>query len=262
MKTDEALPIAPVTKPGEAAPNAESTSNGVVNGVAKGSASGSGAFTSRDDLPDVRDTVVAAAAVADKRAMPLRPAAMTPQQTTGVAPANSSSSSAQTADAAVVTAAATASGTQAAAPRGTMPQAAPWNQLPPGALEEVRPVDIMRSLSAIGPQMKAVEKEIERLITTPVKLIADLASHTMGAGGKRLRPALTILAAQLCVTMRRGPMRARHHLRRLGRADAHHGAHPRRRGGRRNCAASPPPTWCGATRPVCWWAIICSRRFS
>jgi geranylgeranyl pyrophosphate synthase len=48
------------------------------------------------------------------------------------------------------------------------------------------------------PQMEAVDAEIDRVITTPVKLIADVAAHTLGAGGKRLRPALVILAAQLC----------------------------------------------------------------
>ena len=36
------------------------------------------------------------------------------------------------------------------------------------------------------------------MISTPVKLIADIAAHTLGAGGKRLRPALTVLSAQIC----------------------------------------------------------------
>jgi geranylgeranyl pyrophosphate synthase len=40
--------------------------------------------------------------------------------------------------------------------------------------------------------MQAVEEQIEQLITSPVKVIGDLAAHTMSAGGKRLRPALTI----------------------------------------------------------------------
>ena len=62
----------------------------------------------------------------------------------------------------------------------------------------VRQVDIMRSLAPLAPRMKSVEREIERLITTPVKLVADIAGHVLGAGGKRLRPALTLLAAQIC----------------------------------------------------------------
>jgi geranylgeranyl pyrophosphate synthase len=70
--------------------------------------------------------------------------------------------------------------------------------LPPEMLAGVRHVDIMASLEPLGPVMKSVEKEIERLITTPVKLVADIAGHVLGAGGKRLRPALTLLSAQIC----------------------------------------------------------------
>lgn len=70
--------------------------------------------------------------------------------------------------------------------------------LPSHVLEGVRDVDIMRALSPLAPAMKEVEREIERLITTPVKLVADIAGHVLGAGGKRLRPALTLLAAQMC----------------------------------------------------------------
>ena len=70
--------------------------------------------------------------------------------------------------------------------------------LPPQILEGVRHVDIMKSLAPLAPRMKAVEAEIERMITTPVKLVADIAGHVLGAGGKRLRPALALLAAQIC----------------------------------------------------------------
>jgi heptaprenyl diphosphate synthase len=70
--------------------------------------------------------------------------------------------------------------------------------LPPEVVDGIRQVDIMESLSPLEPRMKSVEKEIEKLITTPVKLVADIAGHVLGAGGKRLRPALTLLSAQLC----------------------------------------------------------------
>ncbi len=76
-----------------------------------------------------------------------------------------------------------------------LPRKTPWSDLPKDA---VQGVDIMRTLIAISPRMASVEEEIERLITTPIKLIADIASHTLNAGGKRLRPALTLIAAQLC----------------------------------------------------------------
>jgi len=78
---------------------------------------------------------------------------------------------------------------------GALPRKTPWSDLPPDAMQGV---DIMRSLIAISPRMTSVEAEIEKLITTPIKLIADIASHTLNAGGKRLRPALTLIAAQLC----------------------------------------------------------------
>lgn len=66
-----------------------------------------------------------------------------------------------------------------------------------GALA-LREVDIMRSLAPLKASLQEVEDEIERLVTASVKSVADVASHTLGAGGKRLRPALTILASQLC----------------------------------------------------------------
>ena len=72
------------------------------------------------------------------------------------------------------------------------------NELPAQALEGIRSVDIMQSLAPLAPRMKSVEREIERMITTPVKLVADIAGHVLGAGGKRLRPALALLAAQIC----------------------------------------------------------------
>lgn len=79
-----------------------------------------------------------------------------------------------------------------------LPHAPPWSHLTPEVVRKVSDVDIMRALSGIVPRMKAVEAEIERLVTTPIKLIADVASHTLGAGGKRLRPALTLISAQVC----------------------------------------------------------------
>jgi geranylgeranyl pyrophosphate synthase len=74
----------------------------------------------------------------------------------------------------------------------------PWNVMPPEILEGIRHVDIMQSLAPLSARMKAVEREIEKLITTPVKLVADIAGHVLGAGGKRLRPALTLLSAEIC----------------------------------------------------------------
>ncbi len=84
---------------------------------------------------------------------------------------------------------------QQSAPRTPVPHP---SELPAHVLEGVREVDILRALAPLAPSMKGVEREIERLITTPVKLVADIAAHVLGAGGKRLRPALTLLSAQMC----------------------------------------------------------------
>lgn len=81
---------------------------------------------------------------------------------------------------------------------GALPRQTPWSQLPAEALQKAQGDAVMQSLASIAPRMKAVEKEIEKLITSPIKLIADISSHTMSAGGKRLRPALTLICAQLC----------------------------------------------------------------
>lgn len=53
-------------------------------------------------------------------------------------------------------------------------------------------------LAPLAAPIQAVENEIARLVTTPVQVVADVATHSLQAGGKRLRPALTILCAQLC----------------------------------------------------------------
>ena len=90
---------------------------------------------------------------------------------------------------------------EGAKPSSTKPRNSPVphpSELPPEVLEGVRQVDIMRALAPLAPRMKSVEREIERLITTPVKLVADIAGHVLGAGGKRLRPALALLSAQIC----------------------------------------------------------------
>jgi len=49
-----------------------------------------------------------------------------------------------------------------------------------------------------GNDMAAVDALILERMQSSVGLIPDLAEHLVGAGGKRLRPLLTISAAQLC----------------------------------------------------------------
>ncbi|MEQ8318806.1 MAG: polyprenyl synthetase family protein [Rhodospirillales bacterium] len=50
----------------------------------------------------------------------------------------------------------------------------------------------------IADDLKAVNDEIVKRMQSPVALIPQLASHIVAAGGKRLRPMLTLASAELC----------------------------------------------------------------
>ena len=50
----------------------------------------------------------------------------------------------------------------------------------------------------IADDLKAVNEEIVNRMQSPVALIPQLASHIVAAGGKRLRPMLTLSSAKLC----------------------------------------------------------------
>ena len=50
----------------------------------------------------------------------------------------------------------------------------------------------------IADDLKAVNEEIVKRMQSPVALIPQLASHIVAAGGKRLRPMLTLASAELC----------------------------------------------------------------
>lgn len=68
----------------------------------------------------------------------------------------------------------------------------------PEVLSAASQADDLSVLAPLKVQMEAVESEIAKLVTTPVQVVAEVAAHSLQAGGKRLRPALTILCAQLC----------------------------------------------------------------
>ena len=46
--------------------------------------------------------------------------------------------------------------------------------------------------------MAAVDTLVRAHMDSPVALIPQLAAHIVAAGGKRLRPLLTLAAARLC----------------------------------------------------------------
>ena len=49
----------------------------------------------------------------------------------------------------------------------------------------------------VGDDLRAVESEIARILDSPVGLIRKMGGYIAGAGGKRLRPILLLLAARL-----------------------------------------------------------------
>jgi octaprenyl-diphosphate synthase len=49
----------------------------------------------------------------------------------------------------------------------------------------------------IGGELAAIEAEIAREISSPVDLIREMGEFIAGAGGKRLRPILLLIAARL-----------------------------------------------------------------
>jgi octaprenyl-diphosphate synthase len=53
-------------------------------------------------------------------------------------------------------------------------------------------------LSLCAEDMARVDREILLRMRSPVALIPELANHLVGAGGKRMRPLLTVAAARLC----------------------------------------------------------------
>ncbi|WP_421996861.1 polyprenyl synthetase family protein [Reyranella sp.] len=53
-------------------------------------------------------------------------------------------------------------------------------------------------LSLCADDMAQVDREIVARMRSPVALIPELANHLVGAGGKRMRPLLTVASARLC----------------------------------------------------------------
>ncbi len=66
--------------------------------------------------------------------------------------------------------------------------------MPTPALEQVLKE---RVAALVGEELRAVEVEIRRQIDSPVTLIQEMGGYIAGAGGKRLRPMLLLLAARL-----------------------------------------------------------------
>jgi len=63
---------------------------------------------------------------------------------------------------------------------------------------ENTPTPVERLLTLSETDMQAVNAIIRKRMHSPVGMIPDLAEHLVDAGGKRLRPLLTIACAHLC----------------------------------------------------------------
>ncbi len=69
----------------------------------------------------------------------------------------------------------------------------------PAEAEAVTSPDALQALLAlVGPDLKACNRVIVARMDSPVALIPQLAAHIVAAGGKRLRPLLTLAAARMC----------------------------------------------------------------
>ena len=116
-----------------------------------------------------------------------------------------------------------------------------------GKLEAVR--------ALVDDDLALVNEIILDRMRSEVPLIPELARHLIAAGGKRVRPMLTLLSARLCG--HRGK-------RQLGLAacvEFIHTAtllHDDVVDDSGLAAARPPPTPSGATRPRCWSATSSS----
>ena len=60
------------------------------------------------------------------------------------------------------------------------------------------PDALSRLVALAGPDLAACNRAIVARMDSPVALIPQLAAHIVAAGGKRLRPLLTLVAARLC----------------------------------------------------------------
>src|SRR5437763_17002030 len=60
------------------------------------------------------------------------------------------------------------------------------------------PDALARLVALVGPDLQACNRTIVARMDSPVALIPQLAAHIVAAGGKRLRPLLTLASARLC----------------------------------------------------------------
>src|SRR5207247_8742615 len=79
-----------------------------------------------------------------------------------------------------------------------------YPRVPPPTLERVLKE---RVAGLVGAELELVEAEIRRELDSPVGLIQEMGGYIAGAGGKRLRPILLLLAARLAGARGERPVR-------------------------------------------------------
>src|ERR1051326_494422 len=67
-----------------------------------------------------------------------------------------------------------------------------------GPAPNPRPDALSTLVALLGPDLEACNRTIVARMDSPVTLIPQLAAHIVAAGGKRLRPLLTLASARLC----------------------------------------------------------------
>lgn len=59
-------------------------------------------------------------------------------------------------------------------------------------------MDFSEIISVVNPELDEVEQELELNIKSPVPLVYEISKYLLGSGGKRLRPAVVLLASGAC----------------------------------------------------------------
>ena len=94
--------------------------------------------------------------------------------------------------------------------------------------------------------MKAVDAVIRERLNSDVVLIRTIGDYIIGAGGKRMRPAMVLMVARAL------GYEGTHHQLLAAVVEFIHTATLLH-----DDVVATPPTPSSATPPACWWAIIC-----
>ena len=72
------------------------------------------------------------------------------------------------------------------------------NRSPESATQTQTPTAISNAFARIAPDLELVEGALRDTLDSKAEVVGVLGAHLLSSGGKRLRPALVLLAAELC----------------------------------------------------------------